>query len=162
MFHGFRILLLIMPPYSFITLGIILVICIISMLLSLRINRLRVTQLYNKQQSLLVTVVAILVISEIAMVITTVLMVVLTNVIVSPLSRVHSEWGLVAAQDYLNLLYYYAIYGFIYANLQFLSGFVFRKPLGNQFPSFFGIFLLFNTGIWVVGNLILGLLRIPH
>ena len=161
MFHGFRILLLIMPPYSFITLGIILVICIISMLLSLRINRLRVTQLYNKQQSLLVTVVAILVISEIAMVITTVLMVVLTNVIVSPLTSVHNEWGIAANHTYLNLILYYAVYGFIYANLQFLSAFVFRKPLGNQFPSFFGIFLLFNTGIWVVGNLILGLLGIP-
>ena len=162
MFHGLRFITLLVPPYSFIALGVILVVCILSLIFSLRINKIRIRQLKAENQNLFVTLFALFIISEVAMIITTILMMIYTNVIISPLSRVHSEWGLVTAQDYLNLVYYYVIYGVVYANLQFLSAFVLRKPLGNQFAGFFVCFSAFNTGIWVLGNMILGLLGIPY
>jgi len=160
MFHGFHILGIIIPPYSFITLGVIFVISILSLFLSLKINKIRIKEIHTKDQSLLATVISLLFISEVAMVITTIFMLIFTNIVLSPLSGVHSEWGLVTYQDYINLVSYYVVYGLIYANLQVLSGFVFRKPLGNRIAPFFICFLTFNTGIWVFGNLILGLLGI--
>lgn len=162
MFHGFRMFLLIIPPYSLIALGIITFICILSLFLSLRINKMRMIQLQHKDQSIFATPVVLVLISEVAMVVTTIFMLIFTNVVLGPLSGVHSEWGLVTYRDHINLVSYYIIYGLIYANLQFLSVFVFRKPLGNRFALLFVCYLTFNTGIWVTGNLILVLLGIPY
>ena len=162
MFHGLRILYLIIPPYSLATLGIILVICILSLFLSLWINKKKVIQLGNNQQSVLSTIFALFLISEVAMVITTLFMTAFTNIVIGPLTRVHYEWGIAANKAFVDLAAYYAIYGLIYANLQFLSAFVLKKPLGNRSATFFVCFLTLNTGIWVIGNLILGLLGIPY
>jgi len=162
MFHGFRMFFLIIPPYSFIALGIISFICILSLFLSLRINKMRMIQLQHKDQSFFATLVVLILISEVAMVVTAIFMLIFTNVVLGPLSGVHSEWGIVTYQDHINLISYYIVYGLIYANLQFLSAFVFRKPLGNRFAPLFVCYLTFNTGIWVSGNLILGLLGISY
>jgi len=162
MFHGLRILYLIIPPYSLITLGIILVICILSLYFSLRMNKIHIRQIHTKDQNLVASVFALFIISEVAMVLTTVFMMVFTNVVVSPLTSVHNEWGIAANHTYIQLIYYYVIYGLVYANLQFISGFVLRKPLGEHFAGIFVCFLTFNTGIWVLGNMILGLLGIPY
>ena len=162
MFHRLRILYLIIPPYSLVILGIILVICILSLFLSLWINKKKVIQLGNNQQSVLSTIFALFLISEVAMVITTLFMTAFTNIVIGPLTRVHNEWGIAANNAFVDLVAYYAIYGLIYANSQFLSAFVLRRPLGNRFAPFFVCFLTLNTGIWVIGNLILGLLGIPY
>jgi len=162
MFHGLRFIFLIVPPYSLIALGVILVICILSLILSLRIHKIRVVEIHTKDQSLFATIIALLLFSEVAMVITTVVMMVFTNVAIGPLTSVHNEWGIAANHTYVQLISYYMVYGLIYANLQFPSAFVLRKPLGNQFAGFFVCFIAFNTGIWVLGNMILGLLGIPY
>jgi hypothetical protein len=106
--------------------------------------------------------VPLVVISEVAMVLTTVFMMVFTNVVISPLTSIHNEWGIAANHTYIQLICYYVIYGLVYANLQFLSGFVLKKPLDEHFAGIFVCFLTFNTGIWVLGNMTLGLLGIPY
>jgi len=162
MFHGLRMMFLIIPPYSFIAFGIIIAICIISFFLACRICNIRFGVWKENSASFFHIAIVLIVISEVAMVITTVFMLIFTNIVLGPLSGVHSEWGFVVYQDYLNVIFYYAIYGLVYANLQFPSAFVLKKAIGTQFAGFFVCFISFNTGIWVLGNLVLGLLGIPY
>jgi hypothetical protein len=80
-------------------------------------------------------------------------------VFIGPLTAVYNEFGGISN---VVIVSYYVIYGLIYANLQFPSAFILRKAIGSQFAGFFVCFVGFNTGIWVTGNIILGLLGIPY
>jgi hypothetical protein len=162
MFHGLRALFLIIPPNSLIALGVVLFICILSLFISATICKIRAREFQSKNHSLFGTILALFLVSEVAMVITTIWMLLFTNIAIGPLTRVHNEWGIAANNAYVDVVAYYIIYGLIYANLQFPSAFILRKAIGKNFAGFFVCFISFNSGIWVIGNMILGLLGIPY
>jgi len=161
-FHGLRMMFLIIPPHSLIALGVILIVCILSLILSTKICKIRSVDLKTKNHSFFGTVLELCLVAEVAMVITTIFMMVFTNVAIGPLTSVHNEWGIAANHTYVQLISYYVIYGLIYLNLQFPSAYILKRAIGNQFAGFFVCFIAFNTGIWVLGNMILGLLGIPY
>jgi len=105
------------------------------------------------------TALKLFIVSETAVVVTTVIMFLLSAFILGPLTAVLNEFGGVSN---IVLISYYVIYGLIYLNLQFPSAYILKRAIGNQFAGFFVCFIAFNTGIWVIGNIISGLLGIPY
>ena len=158
MFHNFGAFLVIAPPYSFFVLIANVLICVFSFFLSFKICKIRFADLQIRNHKIIGSVLLLFIVSETAMVITTAVMFLLSAIFIGPLTAVLNEFGGVSN---IVLVSYYVIYGLIYANLQFLSAFIFRKMLGNQFAGFFVCFLTFNTGIWVFGNSIIAILGFP-
>ena len=159
MFHGLGALLIIIPPYSLYALGAVLIICILSLIVSARICKIRSADMQIKNYGWINTTFLLFIVSEVAVVVSTVLMVIISVIFIGPLTRVNNEFGGIPKLD---LFFYYVIYGLIYANLQFPSAFILKETVGNQFAGFFVCFCAFNTGIWVIANIVLGFLGIPR
>ena len=158
MFHNFGAILVISPPYSFYVLATNLLICILSLMLSVMICKIRSADLQTRSQNLVGTALILFIISEVALVITTVIMFLLSAIILGPLTAVLNEFG---GASSIVLVSYYVIYGLIYANLQFPSAFIFKKAVGDQFAGVFICFITINAGIWAIANMIIGLLGFP-
>lgn len=147
------------PPYSLYVFAAIIIFCTASIFLSVKICKINSTNIQTKSRNLIGTAVLVCIVSEVALVISTIIMALLPLVFMGPLTAVYNEFG---GTSNVVIVSYYVIYGLIYANLQFPSAFILKKAIGNQFVGFFVCFVGFNTGIWVTGNIILGLLGIPY
>ena len=153
MLHGLRIMFLIIPPYSFLALAAISVFCCASLQLAKNICKISSQELQTTNHSLIGTCFALILVSEIAMILSTLGMLYLTSMIPSPLSRVHSEWGIAYEKTYFELAAYYVVYGLVYASLQFPSAFILRKAVSKDFIKLFTYFCALNTGMWLMANL---------
>ena len=158
MLHGFRVLFLIIPPYSLIAFAGIIGFCYASLYLAKSICKISSQEIQTRNHSLIGTGFALVLVSEIAMVVSTLGMLYFTSIFPSPLSRVHSEWGIAYAKAYFELAAYYVVYGLFYAGLQFPSAFILKKTVGKEFVQLFVCFCALNTCMWLLANLVMAII----
>ena len=145
---GYSVLYILLPPYCLIPIAVLLGISFVAVGLSKRICVLRREDIANRKGSLTPLTFALWAVSVGAMYLSLIVML-LISYQMPFFEGVHSEWG-IAENAYEAAAVYIVCWMLLYAALQTPAWLFVKRKIASGSRRFFGLYLLFSTGILTV------------